>query len=572
MTHFLGEIRPMASKTPPPGWMKCDGQSLLTTKYGSLFSIIGTIYGGDGSTEFKLPDLRGRVPIHFSDEPSPVPLLLGAEGGVEQVKLNEKTIAKHNHQFMASTIQATRNKPDQAVVASSPPGNKIYAFINDEDFAMRMQGLAAVGGSQPHENRQPYLTLNYCIAYQGIYPQRSSVEEKEGNLEEVEVSETMGPYVGQISLFTGGFAPRISDPQYDIGYLTCDGGMLPTEDYSKLFSLIGYTYGGAGPNFKLPDLRGRIPVHQGSGPGLSNYTLGSASGLEAVNLSLNQIPSHAHLFQGTLDPADTSTPDNTRVLGKEGSEETPLYGEGQKQTTQFLDMNDASVSNSGGSQPHNNMMPFLGLNFIIATDVSYPYVPPQGNEEKSLIIEKAANPAGGFVGEIRIFAGNFAPMNWAFCDGRILQISQYTRLFSIIGTNFGGDGIVTLGLPDMQRRAPIGVGSGPNLTRRKLSERGGTVAEVLSEWELPTHTHALQGISDVADQSAPEWAYLATGKSGKGGTRHNFYGDAVNLTPLSPLAITPIGSGDAHENSQPYLTCNYIICLDGDYPTRDPRL
>lgn len=168
-----------------------------------------------------------------------------------------------------------------------------------------------------------------------------------------------------------------------------------------------------------------------------------------------------------------------------------------------------------------------------------------------------------FVAEIRIFAGNFAPRGWAFCDGQLLPIAQNTALFSLIGTTYGGDGRTTTGLPNLKGRAPMHPGPGPGLTSRRLGQKGGTETETLTTAQLPQHTHNLMGIN------APGTTYAATGASGlarsAGG---NAYQSNASNTDLHVDALTDTGGGQAHTNMQPYLVMNFIIALVGTYPSR----
>lgn len=161
------------------------------------------------------------------------------------------------------------------------------------------------------------------------------------------------PYVGEIRMFGGNFAPA--------GWAFCDGQLLPISENETLFNLIGTTYGGDGQStFALPDLRGRIPIHQGQGPGLSNYILSQAAGVESVTLNVSQIPNHNHAYLatgpgGTLQPSPVgSAVTNDRVIMFSPGLLTPET------------MAVQTVSPVGGSQPHDNMMPFLCVSFIIS--------------------------------------------------------------------------------------------------------------------------------------------------------------------------------------------------------------
>ena len=168
-----------------------------------------------------------------------------------------------------------------------------------------------------------------------------------------------------------------------------------------------------------------------------------------------------------------------------------------------------------------------------------------------------------FLGEIRLFGGDFAPRGWALCDGQILQVSQHDHLFSLIGTIYGGDGRTTFGLPDLRGRIPIHKGQGPGLTSRRIGQRGGTEAVSLTVNQMPSHTHGLQGTA------AP-----ASGSDGTGNVLANSsvqpYGSASPDATLSNSSIGNSGTTDAeHTNMMPYQVVSYIIALAGHYPSRN---
>lgn len=166
------------------------------------------------------------------------------------------------------------------------------------------------------------------------------------------------PFIGEIRLFAGNFAPQ--------GWAFCDGQLLSISGNDALFSLIGTIYGGDGQTtFALPDLRGRIPIHAGQGPGLGNYSLGQRSGVETVTLTTNQAPPHSHQLRASGDTAGQRNPQNN-LLGK--STNIDLY----TGDTPDVGLAPAAIGSAGGSQAHSNMMPYLGINFIIALFGIYP--------------------------------------------------------------------------------------------------------------------------------------------------------------------------------------------------------
>ena len=186
-------------------------------------------------------------------------------------------------------------------------------------------------------------------------------------------------------------------------------------------------------------------------------------------------------------------------------------------------------------------------------------------------------PAEGCIGEIRMFGGNFAPRGWALCDGQLLAISSNSALFSILGTTYGGDGRTTFGLPDLRGRIPMHPGNGPGLNNRNLGEKGGIERVTLTNSELPSHSHpatsnaTMKAISTEGDSANPKERIPA--KSGAGDPD---YGEESNAdTSLHSDAISVntnvgnAGGNESHQNLQPYQCVNFIICLQGIFPSRN---
>lgn len=167
-----------------------------------------------------------------------------------------------------------------------------------------------------------------------------------------------------------------------------------------------------------------------------------------------------------------------------------------------------------------------------------------------------------FVGEIRMFAGNFAPRGWAFCDGQLLPIAQNDALFALVGTTYGGDGRTTFGLPDLRGRVPIHAGQGPGLSQRRLGSNGGAEQVTLAAAQMPAHTHALQGVAAPASQNTPGNALFAE-------PEHDAYARGGDAAPMAGAALGATGGGAAHANEPPTLAVRYIIALLGIFPSRN---
>lgn len=170
----------------------------------------------------------------------------------------------------------------------------------------------------------------------------------------------------------------------------------------------------------------------------------------------------------------------------------------------------------------------------------------------------------GFIGEIRMFAGNFAPKNWAFCQGQILSIAQNTALFSILGTTYGGNGTTTFALPDLSGRVPVGVGQGPGLTLRQLGEINGTETVTLTTAQMPMHNHTVNAVTTEGNQNLPTGNLPANTK-----TLDKEYSDANTNTTMKSTMVNPSGGSQPFSVMQPSLGMNYIICLYGVYPARN---
>ncbi len=171
--------------------------------------------------------------------------------------------------------------------------------------------------------------------------------------------------------------------------------------------------------------------------------------------------------------------------------------------------------------------------------------------------------ADPYVGEVRLFAGNFAPYGWALCQGQLLSIAENEALFQLLGTTYGGDGQSTFALPDLRGRVPLHQGAGPGLSNRTIGQTGGSERVTLNAQQLPAHTHAQLASKAPAQAAAgPSGSLLAAASV-------NLYGNGPPTTPMAANAIAPSsGGGQPHDNMAPFLAMNYIIALFGVFPSQ----
>jgi microcystin-dependent protein len=300
------------------------------------------------------------------------------------------------------------------------------------------------GGNQALDNRQPYLAMSYMIAVSGTPPDNAA----SGPTGTQPPNRTQ-PFLGEIKPIPFYFGPS--------GWMLCEGQSLATADHTALFNLIGYTFGGSGANFNLPDLRNRVPIGAGQGQGLPNYLLGNFVGTSYPVLSVANLPAHTHTFSG-----------------------------GNSQPT-------------GTGAPLDNRQPSLALHFLIAAN-----------------------------GEIMIASWAHEPTGWAHCDGRLLNATTFSYLYSNIGTAYGGNGSPSFALPDLRGRTVMGDDPGSS---RPVGLAHGVSQNVLNNAAIPAHTHTITG-----------------GNTGSTG-----------------------GTGDTANNFQPSLVMRWLMSFSGTSPSGDPN-
>lgn len=168
-----------------------------------------------------------------------------------------------------------------------------------------------------------------------------------------------------------------------------------------------------------------------------------------------------------------------------------------------------------------------------------------------------------FIGEIRMFGGNFAPLGWAFCAGQLVPISENDALFNLIGTTFGGDGQETFGLPNLQSRIPVHAGQGPNISQNyQLGEMAGVESVTITIPQLPIHNHAVMASTATASNPNPDGNILATSP-----TIESYVIDVAGPA-LAPNTVQFVGGSQPHDNMMPFLCINFIISLYGIFPTQ----
>ncbi len=286
-----------------------------------------------------------------------------------------------------------------------------------------------------------------------------------------------GATMGMIRSFGFGFGPDAAN-----------GQLRSIAQNTALFSILGTTYGGNGQTtFALPDLRGRTPIGAGNAPGLGDYQLGGVYGQANVTLTEAQMPAHAHSLTG-----------------------------------------GGATTVTGGGQAFDNMQPSLGLNYLIQAEGVFPSRNGAELDPNGADIDPAFVGGTSYIGQVALFSGNFEP-GWMIADGRLLQISEYTALFSIIGTTYGGDGQTTFALPDLRGRTIVGAGQGAGLAAVQLGEQLGSPNATLTPNQMPAHDHDLVG----------------------GGS------------------TDPAGGNQPFDQHQAGLGLNYIVALQGVFPPRD---
>lgn len=330
--------------------------------------------------------------------------------------------------------------------------------------------------------------------------------------------------LSEIRLFPYGFIPE--------HWLACDGQTLHRNEFLALFGLIGYSFGGSGNIFNLPDLRGRVLLHRGNG-----YEVGKGGGEKEHVLTPREMAAHKHLAVGSSKPSDDFTPKHNFW-----PRDKPY------RTDSNTKLNESCIGTAGKDRPHENMAPYLSLTYCIAIDGNYPSSLPEE-----------------YIGTIKTF-GTLPtnPYQWEPCDGRELSIHQYTRLFSVIGTKYGGNGTTTFKLPDLRGRATLSKGKGEGLSQYEVGQSGGAAQVTLTEVQLPAHQHLPSGKIQGGNADAGTGVVWANGH----GEVNGFATEPGTSPVMNPGAIGIAGENAAHNNMMPYQVVTHYIAVDGIVPPR----
>jgi microcystin-dependent protein len=375
--RYLGETVLFAGNFAPQGWAFANGATLLISQNPQLFSLMGTTWGGNGVSNFALPDLRNNAAMDAG----------------QGTGLTNRPLAT----LAGSVTQVLNYLPNHAhsVPAGYPLGITGFASQNDDPNVPTLQ---------------PSLAIKYFINEAGNFADPSQ--------------NVAQPLIGQVRMTATNLTPGSQDT---------NGQILPISGNTFLFAELGKAYGGNGTsNFGLPDLRGRLPIGTGNGNGLTARSVGNNVGAETTVFDESMLPPHHHTLAG----------------------------------------NDIT-GNTGAGQPMPMMQPSLAMNYLIATEGVVPTA-----------LTNTGDGSQPFIGEIVPFAGNILPEGWLPCDGQVLPTASYPDLALILGSTYGGDGVLSFALPDLQGRTPIGAGG-----LYSLGQKFGSEADVLTVDQIPEHFH-----------------------------------------------------------------------------------
>lgn len=494
---ITGEIRPFAGALIPNGWRACNGDPLTIAGNEGLALLLGTTYGGDGVTNIKLPDLRGRCFIHGA----PGFVQAGQVVGSEEVKLQLEHLAAHSHPAGCNATATTGVIPAGALLASGP---SIYLAATPPSSALASATVQIIGGGLAHPNVPPWLAVNFIICVAGIAP-----------IAGIAVGGSFTNFGGMLQLvaFTGVVMA---------GYARTDGQEFVRAFATGLFSLIGVLFGiGDGSTTaNLPNLLGKTVNGAGTGSGLSTYAVGDQTGEATHALITAELPSHSHPFIGLADAADNPDPFGA-MLAASASFIAVVTG---------ATMASSAVGTIGQGLPHDNRSPSLAVTELIAVDDVDPDF---------------------YVGEIIVGPWVSAPTGTLACDGSSHTIAAEPNLFAVIGYTYGHGSSTDFKVPDGRGRNLVGANPA-----YPLGQSGGVEGVALSTAQTPSHSHPFNVVSGrISGQVSSPVGHLLT----IGASSFDAYRATGSQVTLNADAIRAAGGGGAHENRGPQVAFNFYI-------------
>ncbi|RTE86078.1 MULTISPECIES: phage tail protein [Gammaproteobacteria] len=346
---YLGEIRLVAWDIIPNWWQRCDGSLLPLNQNTALFSLIKTTYGGDGTTSFAVPDLRGRVPICVQKPSNNQPQInLGQLLGEESVTLTKEQMPIHDHSLMMSTTQGDSNDPAGRSIGAAQLGGFISGSSN-QIVQLSSAAVAQSGEGKAHNNMMKSVALNYIISLQGLYPENAPP-----------IGQSLA-FMGEIQAFPFNQIPK--------GWLVCDGSSVSNSEYGWLFNLLGHKFGGSGDNFNLPNLIHCAAIGYGQGPNLTERAFAESLGENECTLEVEEMPSHDHWWMMANVPGtETSPPQNGLLANIRGAVEFDT----SPNLNNTVNMNSNILATSGSSEAHENRQPVVGFVYCICTNGLFP--------------------------------------------------------------------------------------------------------------------------------------------------------------------------------------------------------
>jgi microcystin-dependent protein len=325
--------------------------------------------------------------------------------------------------------------------------------------------------------------------------------------------------LSEIRLFSFSYAPS--------GWAVCDGSLLPIALNQSLYTLLGNRFGGDGSRtFALPDLRGRVVV--GSGNGYSSFSKG---GENSHALTASELPKHSHQAIASTHGVDSNTPAN-HFWAADTAYRTESTGQ----------MNDTALEATGKGLPHDNLSPFVSLNYCIAIAGINPTLDYHSVE--------------GSVGSISVFSNVVQEGNWMVCDGRLLPIGPFVDLYSAIGTTYGGDGERTFAIPDLRGRAAVAAGHPSWLSAYSLGEKAGQEKVTLTKSQMPVHSHHPLASLDANSQQPEKMTW---GVQNLRPAPNVFATEKGDGAVMHEHAIGETGGDAPHNNMMAYQTMQYMI-------------